>query len=68
MSFGISFSACFQTLSIAPAVFPFPPPLRGRVRVGGAPREVGVGGTPFPNHSPQGGMEPILHARVWRFP
>jgi hypothetical protein len=45
-------------LSAAQKLSPFPRPLRGRVRVGGTPREVGVRGTPFPNPSPQGGREP----------
>jgi hypothetical protein len=56
MKFRPSLNAAPNVLFLLPgALSLFPPPLRGRVRVGGAPREVGVRGTPTPAPSPQGG-------------
>jgi hypothetical protein len=50
----MSFALLLFGLSIE-VLFPFPPALRGRVRVGGIPREVFGRGTPTPDPSPQGG-------------
>jgi hypothetical protein len=53
MEFAMHFCHAGASLSLSL----FPPPLWGRVREGGTPREVGGCGTPFPNPSPQGGRE-----------
>jgi hypothetical protein len=53
MEFAMHFYHAGASLSLSP----FPPPLWGRVREGGTPREVGGCGTPFPNPSPKGRRE-----------
>ena len=59
----MKFVAHFDLPGITQQLSPFPPPLRGRVREGGTPREVCGCGTPFPQPFPARGKGAHLARR-----